>query len=100
MKRNISLNIKILGTFLLSLAAILAVTTIMHFRDMHRMENENNASLRQGYDIALSGVIHRQDMKLDKALTTMLNTFELQDYLLDNNNNDAKMILSGMYLSL
>jgi methyl-accepting chemotaxis protein len=74
--------------------------SVMHFRDMRRMEMENNASLRQGYDIALSGILHRQDMKLDKALTTLLNTFELQDYLLDNNNDDARMILSGMYLSL
>jgi methyl-accepting chemotaxis protein len=73
---------------------------IMHFRDIQRMDHENNASMRQGYEIALSGVLHRQEMKLDKALTTLLNTFELQDYLVDTSNNDAKMILSGMYLSL
>jgi len=83
-----------------SIAAILILMSVMHFRAMGRMEQENNASLRQGYEIALSGVIHRQDMKLDKALTTLLNTFELQDYLLDTNNDDARMILSGMYLSL
>jgi methyl-accepting chemotaxis protein len=99
-QRNISLNIKILGIFFLSLAAILILMSVMHFRDMRRMELENDTSLRQGYEIALSGVLHRQEMKLDKALTTLLNTFELQDYLLDNNNNDARMILSGMYLSL
>lgn len=100
MQRNISLNIKILGIFSLSLAAILILMLAMHFRDIRRMEQENNTSLRQGYEIALSGVLHRQDMKLDKALTSLLNTFELQDFLLDNSNNDAKMILSGMYLSM
>lgn len=100
MRCNISLNIKILGIFFVSIASILILMTVMHFRDIRRMEQENNASMRQGYEIALSGVLHRQNMKLDKALTTLLNTFELQDYLLDTNNNDAKMILSGMYLSL
>lgn len=100
MQRNISLNIKILGIFFLSLAAILIVMSMMHFRDVQRLDQENNTSLRQGYEIALSGVLHRQDMKLDKALTTLLNTFELQDFLLNTNNKDAKMILSGLYLSL
>jgi len=99
-QRNISLNIKILGIFFLSLVAILILMSVMHFRDMRRMELENDTSLRQGYEIALSGVLHRQEMKLDKALTTLLNTFELEDYLLDSNNDEARMILSGMYLSI
>lgn len=74
--------------------------SFMHFRDVRRLEQENDASLRLGYDIAFNGVIHQQDMKVDKALTNMLNTMELVDFLVDPNTEEAKMVLSGMYLSL
>lgn len=64
------------------------------------MKQERNRTMNIGDTIALNGAISNQQPILEKAVTNILNTDETVRFLTDAADDSAKMVLSGIFLSL
>lgn len=100
MKKNVSLQTKIMGVFLCSVGLLVTVISVMHFQGMGQRDAALKKSARLGHRIAINGVLANKQQHLDKALTGILNTSETSAFLSDPANEKAGLILAGLYLTL
>ena len=98
--KNVSLQVKILLIFVLSLCAVIAVMTGKQQRDLGLVQAEAAASLRQSNIFARDGVLLDQKAMLDKILTEVLNTDEIIAYTANPGDRNAEMVTKGFFLTL
>ena len=100
MLSKVSLQAKLLLLFCTSLAVVFAAMNIMHLRDLKLLDMEVAKALRTSNTIALNGVLLEQHSRIDKILTNLLNTDELNQFSTDPSNKTAEITVRGMMLSL
>ena len=98
--RSVSLKIKIMGMITLPVLLLLPVFFFIYTQGTDALTQERNRTMNIGDTIALNGAIAGQRPILEKAITNVLNTDETMSFLSDNENSSAKMVLSGLFLSL
>lgn len=96
----VSLKIKIMGMICLPILLLLPVFFIIYTQGTEALKQERNRTMHIGDTIALNGAISNQRPILEKAVTNVLNTDETVRFLTDSADDDAKMVLSGIFLSL
>jgi len=96
----LSLQTKIIGVFICSLALLLGVISIMYFKAIAQRDAALGKAVRLGHTIAVSGIIEGKQKHLDKALTGLLNTKETTVFLGNPANEKAGLVLRGFYLTL
>ena len=100
MTNRISLQAKLFALFCVSLAFLIAVMSVMHFRDVRLLDKEAAKALRLSNTIALSGVLLKQDLAINKILTNLLNLDELLEFAADLSNSQAESVVRGVLASL
>lgn len=100
MGSRISLQGKLLALFCVSLAFLFGAMSLLHFRDVSRLNKEAVKNLRHSNLIALEGVLLKQDTAINKILTNLLNTDELLEFAANTSNQNAEMVVRGLFASL
>lgn len=97
---KLSLKIKIIGIFLASYFILAAVSFFLTTKLRHGQELERNKAIQQADQIAFNGALDQHRRALEKAGISLLNTDELSSYAEDHSDDNAKMVLEGLFLSL
>ena len=84
----------------LPILLLLPVFFIIYTQGTGALKQERNRTMNIGDTIALNGAISNQKPILEKAVTNVLNTDETIRFLTDSADDSAKMVLSGIFLSL
>jgi methyl-accepting chemotaxis protein len=100
MNRDISINAKIIGIFTISWVLLLLLMSFNYYRNLSQYRNQISNSVRQGNTLVLESILKGQKESIDKTLNSMLSFDELVQFLVDNNDTNAKMVIDGMFLSL
>ena len=100
MFRRLSINIKIIGIFCVSLILLMLLMSFTNYRSVKQQKALRNDTSRFGNTIALNSILKNRDKALEKVIMNMLNNDELLEYALDPTNANAKMVLEGMFISL
>ena len=100
MTYRLSFKFRILIGFGLSIAFIIAVLFGVQVRERSKMLHETDDALRLASSIAMKGVFLRLDGQLDKQLNSILYSDELLEFLEDQENESAQLVVSGLFLSL
>ena len=99
-KLKFSLSIKIMGLVGLSMLLLLLTFVFVHQRAVGILEKDRNQARYMANTIALDGAIREQGKHLEKQITDVLNTKELLSFLENPTNQEARMIMSGLFLTL
>ena len=100
MFRRLSINIKIIGIFCISLILLMLLMSFTNYRSVKQQKALRNDTSRFGNTIALNSILKNRDKALEKVIMNMLNNDELLEYAQDPSNANAKMVLEGMFISL
>ncbi len=95
-----SLCIKIMGLVGLPMLLLLLTFVFVHQRAIGALEMDRNQARYKANTIALDGAIREQGKHLEKQVTDVLNTKELLSFLEDSKNQGARMVMSGIFLTL
>jgi methyl-accepting chemotaxis protein len=98
--KKVSLNIKIMGLAALPMVLILFTFVFVYQSAVVALEEERDRAKHLADTIAFNGAIREQSKHLEKQITDTLNTKELVTFLANQQTPGAKMILSGLFLSL
>ena len=82
-----------------SLVFLLVMATIQ-YRHMRLYDRESAAAFRKSNLLVRQSVMESQAQAMDKALTFVLNFDELAEFVAAPEKSDAKMVVSGSFLSL
>ena len=100
MFRRLSINIKIMGIFCISLILLMLLMSFTNYRSVKQQKALRSDTSRFGNTIALNSILKNRDKALEKVIMNMLNNDELLEYAQDPGNANAKMVLEGMFISL
>ncbi|MFH2122314.1 MAG: HAMP domain-containing methyl-accepting chemotaxis protein [Pseudomonadota bacterium] len=98
--KKLSLNIKIMGMVGLPMFLLLLTFVFIYQRVVVDMTEDSNRIKHLADTIALNGAIDKQAKHLEKLITGVLNTSEIITFLANPQDQAAKMVLSGLFLSL
>jgi len=98
--QSVSLKFKIMGMIGLPILLLLPVFFYIYTQGTGSLKQERNRTMNIGDTIALNGAISSQQPILEKAITNVLNTDETAGFLVKPDDDTAKMVLSGIFLSL
>jgi len=97
---SVSLKIKIMGMIALPVILLLPIFFYIYTQGTGALKHERNRTMNIGDTIALNGAISSQQPILEKAVTNVLNTDETVRFLTKPEDDSARMVLSGIFLSL
>ena len=100
MNRKFSINVKMVGLLTASSLVFLLVMASIQYRHMRFYDRESAAAFRKSNLLVQQSVMERQVQAMDKALTFVLNFDELAEFVADPGSGNAKMVVSGSFLSL
>ncbi len=95
-----SLKIRIMVISALPILLIVPLFYFIYCQGTDALKLERNRTMHIGDTIALNGTIASLRPRLEKAITNILNTDETVTFLTDPGNSSAKMVLSGIFLSI
>lgn len=96
----ISIKVKIISIFTLSLIMMSLLMVFMENRSTHIFSAEKKSALSKTHEIALNSELKSQRQVLDNQIIEMLNMEELELFLNDKENSVAKEVLGGILTSL
>jgi methyl-accepting chemotaxis protein len=100
MYRNRSINFKIISLFSASCLLLLLVTAWMQYRHMELSDSESARAFRKSNLLVQQSVLTQQNRILDEALIYILNYAEVTKLAENPRDDNARLIVSGMYTSL
>ncbi|MEW6428986.1 MAG: methyl-accepting chemotaxis protein [Thermodesulfobacteriota bacterium] len=100
MSFHFSLQNKILAIFTFSTLLLFALMSLARQRDVAVLEKRADRALRATNTIALDGVLLKQKTALEKVLTGLLNTDEVNQFVQDPKNAYAEKVVRGQMASL
>lgn len=99
MKFRLSLRFKILGLVFTTCLVLCALSIINSIQQNSIFETERNKAVRKADTIAMEGSLERHQATLEKSSVNLLNTDELISFMSTPGDENAKMVLEGMFLS-
>jgi hypothetical protein len=100
MKRSISINIKVILLFSVSFLMLFSIFLIFQYRHSTFLENQIQASLQDADNNLLQGTLKKQNQVLEKTVSSAVGFKELTTFLLDPSSKNARLIVSGLFLSM
>jgi methyl-accepting chemotaxis protein len=96
---NLSLKTKIIGIFLISYLILASVSLFLCTKLRSNLASERNQAIQQADQIAFKGALDRHRRTLEKAGITLINTDELSTFAENHDDDSAKMVLEGLFIS-
>ncbi|MCK5097384.1 MAG: hypothetical protein KAR45_04735, partial [Desulfobacteraceae bacterium] len=98
--KSLSLGIKIISIFIITMLSIFIATVFFYSRNTAYYKTQIDRVSHDGYIRVFDGVIDHQNRILDKTLTSLFNVDELAQFFENQNDPSSKMVLEGLFLSL
>jgi len=96
---RLSLRFKILGLVFTTCLVLCALSIVNSIQQNSIFETERNKAVRKADTIAMDGSLERHQATLEKSIVNLLNTDELISFMSTPGDENAKMVLEGMFLS-
>ncbi|MBU0945198.1 MAG: HAMP domain-containing protein [Proteobacteria bacterium] len=89
-----------MGMICLPILLLLPVFFSIYDQGTEALKQDRNRTMHIADTIALNGAISSQQPRIEKALTNVLNTDELLNFIENPKDSSSKMVLDGLFLSL
>jgi len=100
MKFNFSIKVKIIALFAASFVLFLILMSFMHFRNLAQSQTEIDHGFKRGNLLVFQSIINKQKEAADRVLTNILSYDELLQFIVNPQDDNAKMVVQGMFISL
>lgn len=98
--KRMSISIKLISVFATALVIVTVLAILVAYQYASRLEDRIDQALRKGHTLVFSSVMANQNKHLEKTLFELLGFDELIQFVKNPNDQNARMVVSGMFISL